>query len=114
MPLLSIITNQPLAGTERAAALRHLSASVAEALGKPERYVMVSYRHNPDMLFAGTDAPLAYLELKSIGLPGDRTSELSAALTEAAQAQLGVAADRVYIEFADAARHMWGWNGGTF
>jgi phenylpyruvate tautomerase PptA (4-oxalocrotonate tautomerase family) len=114
MPLLSIITNQPLAGTERAAALRHLSASVAEALGKPERYVMVSYRHNPDMLFAGSDAPLAYLELKSIGLPAERTGELSATLAEAMAEHLGVAPERVYIEFADAERPMWGWNGGTF
>ena len=75
---------------------------------------MVSYRHNPDMLFAGSDAPLAYLELKSIGLPGERTGELSALLADAMQQHLGVPADRVYIEFADAERHLWGWNGGTF
>jgi len=28
--------------------------------------------------------------------------------------ELGLPADRVYIEFADAPRSMWGWNGGTF
>ena len=26
----------------------------------------------------------------------------------------GIAGDRIYIEFADAPRRMWGWNGGTF
>lgn len=114
MPLLSVTTNQPLADSDRAAVLKTLSEAVATALGKPERYVMVSYRHNPDMLFGGDDAPLAYLELKSIGLPGARTGELSAALAQAMQTHLGIAADRVYVEFADAERHMWGWKGGTF
>ena len=114
MPLLSITTNQPLADADRPQALKQLSTSVAQALGKPERYVMVSYQHNPDMLFGASDAPLAYLELKSIGLPSDKTSALSACLAEAMQSHLGIPADRVYIEFADAQRHMWGWDGGTF
>lgn len=112
MPLLAVTTNRPLA--DRPAALKQLSEAVARMLGKPEQYVMVSYRHNPDMLFAGTDAPLAYLELKSIGLPADRTRDLSAGLADAVHGLLGIPADRVYIEFADAERHLWGWNGGTF
>jgi phenylpyruvate tautomerase len=114
MPLLSVTTNQPLAETDRPHVLKQLSETVAQALGKPEDYVMVGYRHNPDMLFAGSSAPLAYLELKSIGLPADKTHALSSVLAEAIESHLGVPADRVYIEFADAARHMWGWNGGTF
>ena len=114
MPLLSITTNQPLADADRPHTLKQLSATVAQVLGKPERYVMVSYQHNPDMLFGGSDAPLAYLELKSIGLPGDKTAALSASLANAVQDHMAIPADRVYIEFADAQRHMWGWDGGTF
>ena len=114
MPLLSIQTNQPITDDQRNDFLKRASTTVAEALGKPERYVMVAVIHNPAMLFGGTDEPLAYLELKSIGLPGDATSDLSRTLCELMQETLGIPADRVYIEFADAARHMWGWNGGTF
>ncbi|MEP6652860.1 MAG: phenylpyruvate tautomerase MIF-related protein [Myxococcales bacterium] len=29
-------------------------------------------------------------------------------------AALGVAKDRIYIEFADAAPHLWGYDGSTF
>ena len=112
MPLLKIQTNQQNA--DHAALLRDASATVAEMLGKPERYVMVSLEHNPHMVFAGDDAPLAYLELKSIALPGDRSRELSATLAGLMQRQLGVPPERVYIEFADATRHLWGWNGTTF
>jgi phenylpyruvate tautomerase PptA (4-oxalocrotonate tautomerase family) len=112
MPLLKIQTNQPPSDPSRL--LSRASALVAELLGKPERYVMVALEPNPSMLFGGDAAPLAYLELKSIGLPGDRTRELSAALTRLVEQDLGVAPDRVYIEFADAPRHLWGWNAATF
>jgi len=114
MPLLRIRTNVEVPPDRRSALLRQLSRGLAEALGKPERYVMVSFQHNPDMLFAGDSTPLAYLEVKSIRLPQDRTSELSAVLCRLINDQLGVSQDRIYIEFADAAAHLWGWNGATF
>ena len=94
--------------------VRELSRGLAAALGKPERYVMVSYRYVPDMLFAGDGTPLAYLEVKSIRLPHERTGELSGLLCRLINDQLGVSQDRIYIEFADAAANLWGWDGATF
>lgn len=114
MPLLKIHTNQSLDQTAQMALLQKASARVAELLGKPERYVMVSLTSSEAMLFAGNDAPLAYLELKSIGLPGDTTPTLSAALCQLIGEQLGIAQERIYIEFSDAERHLWGWDGHTF
>ncbi len=114
MPLLKIQTNREVAPEQRQPLLRQASAKVAELLGKPERYVMVSLEHNSEMLFGGDAAPLAYLELKSIGLPGDHTRELSAGLCHLIQDTLEIPTERVYIEFSDAARHLWGWNGETF
>ncbi len=114
MPLLRIQTNRTIGTEERSALLKQASVRLAGILGKPERYVMVSLEINPDMLFAGKDAPLAYLELKSIGLPGKRTAEISADLCDLLESALGIPGERVYIEFADAERHLWGWNSGTF
>lgn len=114
MPLLRIQTNQPIAPERRPALTARASALTAELLGKPERYVMVVLEGGRDMLFAGSDAPLACMELKSIGLPESETARLSQALSRLAKDELGVDADRVYIEFVDASRKMWGWNGGTF
>jgi phenylpyruvate tautomerase PptA (4-oxalocrotonate tautomerase family) len=114
MPLLRIETNVPRDGSAAADLLAAASRLVAESLAKPERYVMVSLHHNADMRFAASHEPLAYLELKSIGLPGDRTPELSAALSGFVEKWLGVPKDRTYIEFSDAPRHLWGWNAGTF
>ena len=112
MPLLTIETNARAATPS--AVVTEFSAAVASMLGKPESYVMVSLRHNPSMLFGGSDEPLAYLELKSLGLPRDRTAEFSATLCELVEKHLGVGAARTYVEFAGPERHMWGWNSATF
>ncbi len=114
MPYLLIQTNRTLAEAERGELLKAASRTVAEALGKPERYVMVALQDATPMVFAGEDSPLAYLELKSIGLPESRTAELSQILCDFIASRLDVPADRIYIEFADAPRAFWGWNGGTF
>ncbi len=114
MPLLKIQTNQALDSNRQNTLMSRASQELAEMLGKPERYIMVSVEHNPTMLFGGSDAPLAYLELKSIGLPASKTADFSRALANLLNDQLGLPADRVYIEFSDAPRAMWGWNGGTF
>jgi len=114
MPFLRIQTNKPLEPDAATALARTASARVADILGKPERYVMVSVEHNPAMQFAGSDAPLAYLELKSIGLPEPITASASRTLCELVNAATGIDPERVYIEFSDVPRKMWGWNNSTF
>lgn len=114
MPFLRIQTNHPLTGADARSLAGSASTLVAEQLGKPERYVMTSVETNPAMQFGGNDAPLAYLELKSIGLPESATADISKALCELVTSATGIASDRIYIEFTDAPRKMWGWNGGTF
>ena len=114
MPFLRIQTNHNLNEAEASALAGKASQLVSEQLGKPERYVMVSVENNPAMQFAGSDAPLAYLELKSIGLPESATCTLSAALCQLLASETGIEPERVYIEFMDAPRKMWGWNSSTF
>lgn len=114
MPMLTIQTNVEMDGKAIQNLITRASADVAAELGKPERYVMVALQTRQDMLFAGTDAPLAYLELKSIGLQESQTQGLSASLAQIVDEHMNIPADRVYIEFSCAPRKMWGWNGGTF
>lgn len=114
MPYLMIQTNQPVGHGAGKDLMDKASARVAELLGKPERYVMVGLHAGVPMVFGGSDDPAVYMELKSIGLPANRTAELSEALAEFARQELAVGRERVYIEFADAERRMWGWNGATF
>ncbi|MDQ6958376.1 MAG: phenylpyruvate tautomerase MIF-related protein [Mariprofundaceae bacterium] len=114
MPYLSIQTNVLMDDVGQETLLRKASQTVASVLGKPESYVMINLDSGNTMLFAGSDAPLAYLQLKSLGLPEVQTSIFSQALCELMQTELGIDSGRVYIEFSGPERHMWGWNGGTF
>ena len=114
MPTLIIKTNAGLARIDLGELLKTVSSAVAEMLGKPERYVMVMLEPNPHMCFGGDESPLAYLELKSLGLPEGRTQEFSATLCGLMQQHLGVPPERIYIEFASPDRHLFGFNAGTF
>lgn len=114
MPYLKIQTNQTVSAEQAQSLIGKASALVAEQLGKPEKYVMVALAPPVPMLFAGSDAPTAYLELKSIGLPNSHTRDFSQALCSLIESELAISQKRVYIEFSDATRAMWGWNGSTF
>jgi phenylpyruvate tautomerase PptA (4-oxalocrotonate tautomerase family) len=114
MPVLKIQTNVEIPEEAKKRLLHDASTQVAAILGKPERYVMVILEPNPHMLFSADNSPLAYLELKSIGLPSEQTGSISEGLSALINQHLSVPSDRVYIEFANAERHMWGWSGGTF
>ncbi|HIA07907.1 MAG TPA: hypothetical protein EYN73_02280 [Chromatiaceae bacterium] len=114
MPLLSIQSNHEINASERDAAIGELSSQIASMLGKPESYVMVNIQHNPAMSFGGSRDPLVYIELKSLGMDENRTTEFSATLCGLVNEIFSIPADRVYIEFSSGPRHMWGWNGTTF
>ena len=114
MPFLKIQTNQSLQDTQQQQLLSDASQLVASELGKPENYVMVAIEPPMPMFFAGNTEPTAYLELKSIGLSENKTKDLSSALCSLITQTTNINKDRIYIEFADAPRAMWGWNGGTF
>lgn len=114
MPLLKIQTNQPVDEMEITGLMKKASTLVATELGKPESYVMIAFEPPQPMLFAGSDEPLAYLELKSIGLQEEQTKNLSVNLCQFVGDELKIPAERIYIEFSNAPRKMWGWNGGTF
>ena len=114
MPYLTIQTNKEIDEKTGYQLMKQASKMVSEILGKPETYVMVALPPAIPMLFAGSDESLAYLELKSIGLPQEATSSISSALCSLINISLGIAQERIYIEFANAERTMWGWNGRTF
>jgi phenylpyruvate tautomerase PptA (4-oxalocrotonate tautomerase family) len=114
MPTLRIVTNVDVPAEDRAAFLTRASRGVAEMLGKPESYVMVILETGRDMLFAGTSAPTAYVELKSLGLAETKTTDYSGRLCDLLADALGIPGERTYIEFASPPRHLFGWNHATF
>jgi phenylpyruvate tautomerase len=114
MPYLKIQTNLPLTEKAEQTVLRSASALVASELGKPEEFVMIALQPDTPMFFAGSDDPVAFLELKSIGLPARKTKKLCQALCALIEEHLGISSERVYVKFITVKHGMWGWKGDTF
>jgi len=112
MPCLFVHTNVSV--EDVSGFLARVSAETADVLGKPESYAMVKLSDQQPMLFAGSNEPLAFVELKSLWLSTDRTAYLSDRICTLLGRELGVDATRIYIEFAAPERAMFGWSGGTF
>ena len=114
MPCLKIQTNTAVQPNQRADLLSQASRIVSDHLDKDEKYFMGLILPELDMVFAGSDSPLALLELRALGLPAEKTNDLSYDLCALVHTSLGIPEDRIYVEFGDVPRGMWGWNGGVF
>ncbi|QDZ39579.1 hypothetical protein FRE64_06330 [Euhalothece natronophila Z-M001] len=94
--------------------LKTLSGKLSKHLGKPESYVMTALQPDVSMTFSGTTDPVCYIEIKNVGsMKPDQTRSMSEDFCQEVEKNLGVPANRTYIEFADAKGAMWGWNGST-
>jgi phenylpyruvate tautomerase PptA (4-oxalocrotonate tautomerase family) len=114
MPFLAIATNAEISAKTEGMLLKEASKAVASGTGKPEQYVLVRINAGQPLLFAGTNGPAAFLEVKSIGFPANGVKNLASALCELVMKHLGVPGDRTYIVFEDVKASMWGHDGKTF
>jgi len=111
MSYLKIQTNLPIGKKSQQSIMRSASSLVSRELGKSQELVLVALEADTTMLFDGTDDPVAFLELKSVGLPARRTKTLSQDLCELIKEHLGISRDRVYLKFVTGNRGMWGFKG---
>ena len=114
MPLLRLETSVTLPEDKRKALLASLSKAVAETIGKPEQYVMVT-ASQAVMLMSGKPVDGAFVDLRSIGGLSDEVNrKLSQHVCKLLKDTLGVSPDRVYLNFTEVDAGNWGWNGSTF
>jgi phenylpyruvate tautomerase PptA (4-oxalocrotonate tautomerase family) len=91
-----------------------LSRIVAEAIGKPEDYVMVTVSQAA-ILMSGKPGEAAFVDLRSIGgFSHDVNRQLSQKLCRLLHESLGVPESRIYLNFTEVAASNWGWKGATF
>lgn len=114
MPYLSIETNKKLTSGDFTHKMERASTFISELLDKPEKWVMLSIKPGVSLMFDGNRKPAAYVELKSIGLDPERCAEYADALCNFIEKEFDIPCDRIYIEFKNVERTMFGWNRGTF
>ena len=114
MPLLKLETTVALSDEKKKTVLAALSKAIAETIGKPEQYVMVTASQSA-MLMSGKAGEAAFVDIRSIGgLNGETNRKLSQQICKLLKESLGIAPDRVYLNFSDVDAGNWGWNGSTF
>ena len=114
MPLLKLETTVDLTEEKRTGLLKSLSRIVAEVIGKPESYVMVSAAPAA-MLMAGESGNAAFVDIRSIGaLSPEVNRKLSKGVCTELSETLAIPSDRIYLNFSELGAAEWGWKGSTF
>ncbi len=114
MPLLKLETTVTLSDAQRQQLLASLSKTVAETIGKPEQYVMVSIGPAA-MLMSGKPGDAAFVDIRSVGgLRAEVNRQLSEKVCALLTKALHVPQNRIYLNFTELPGANWGWNGDTF
>ncbi|MGD0815472.1 MAG: phenylpyruvate tautomerase MIF-related protein [Verrucomicrobiota bacterium] len=114
MPLLKLETTVLLPEDKRQALLASLSKIVAETIGKPQQYVMVT-ASQAAMQMSGSPGEAALVEVRSIGgLSREVNKNISQKICKLLNESLGVPQNRIYLNFTEISAGHWGWNGDTF
>ncbi len=114
MPLLILETTVVLPEDKRQALLASLSKIVAETIGKPQQYVMVT-AGQAAMQMSSSPGDAAFVDVRSIGgLADDVNRKLSQKVSLLLHDSLGIPPNRIYLNFTDVQASHWGWNGSTF
>ena len=114
MPLIKMETSAPLTDTEMSTLASALSRIAAEAIGKPESYVMAVI--SPSVIsMAGEVGPAAFLDVRSIGgLNQSVNREISKRVAMLLEERLNIPKNRIYLGFTSVTGAEWGYNGSTF
>ena len=114
MPLLRIQTNVAVSEDKADALLSQGTDLIVNVMNKPREYVQVVLGPEVAIAFAGSRVASAFVELRSLGLPEDTAKLLSEKICDLLEVELAIPPARVFINFFDFPRPMWGWNGKTF
>ncbi|MBD3391707.1 MAG: hypothetical protein GF418_06575 [Chitinivibrionales bacterium] len=114
MPLLSLKTSAAIEDGQKTKLLGQLSKIVADDLGKPVQYVMVTIEQ-ADIVHARDASPAAFVDVRSIGgLNADVNATMCGHVCLLLGEELGILPERVYMNFVDVPASSWGTNGGVF
>ena len=115
MPYFTIETNKKIDNGHANKIIKNISRFLSNLLGKDEKLFMISIKPGTQMLYGGSPDPLlAFVELKSIGLSKEQASKYSLPICEFIESEIGIRADRIYVDFTDIDPSMFAWNKATF
>lgn len=114
MPVLTVHTTASIDDGAVFTLLTACSTTLAEAMGQPEAYVMTLFERADAMTMSGTSDPSCLVDVRSVvELTADQTTAITGRLCALVSDHLSVEPNRVFVNFTDFRRAMWGFNGAT-
>lgn len=113
MPVIRLETNIILEKNNKKAFSAKLSSFASKILAKPESVMMIILMDGINICFAGGEDPAAMIEIGSVGLGHDKCGELTEKICGFIKNELGIEAERTYIEFRNLDPKMFGCNNKT-
>ena len=116
MPTFILNSNVPKPNPEKIEKIQHDATTIlSEQIGKSPDFVMTVLNFDQDLSFGNSSDSCAYAEVKNVGaLNPELTNSMSRDLCTLISSSLNVSEEKIYIEFQESERHLWGWNGKTF
>ena len=116
MPTFILNSNVPKLDSLKIEKIQHDATTIlSEQIGKSPDFVMTVLNFEQDLSFGNSSEPCAYAEVKNVGtLNPNLTNSMSRELCRHIFSILNISEDKIYIEFQESERHLWGWNGKTF
>ncbi len=114
MPVVRATLSKPVGPADRLSLMQELSVAVAEGTGKSPQHIQVILSPDVPMIFGATEAPNAYVEVKSIGEYTDKgRATIIRKICEVLNAR-GIPGDRIYVELMVGEKPLWGTAGKPY
>lgn len=113
MPFIETKTNVKITEEKEKRIKELLGEAISIIPGKSERWLMLNFKDNQRMYFAGESSPVCYAEVNLFGkASGEALEALTKRLCEIYESELGVSPGNTYVKYEEVDN--WGWNGGNF
>lgn len=113
MPFINLKTNKTISDATAESLKAQFGKAIEIIPGKSESWLMTAFESEVKMYFKGSDEDCAMIEVEIFGSCSESAKEaMTAEVTKIVGSQLGIAADRIYVKYAEVSS--WGWNGGNF
>ena len=116
MPTFILHYNLPNIKSNKLGVLQGCARSIlSEEIGKSPDFVLTMINFCENMSFGDSPAYCAFVEVKNVGkINPEITSLISKRLCSLISDFLEIEEEKIYIEFQESERHLWGWDGKTF
>lgn len=113
MPFIRVTANKRIEKSDADLLTRELGRCISAIEGKTERWLMLEFKGETMMAFAGVDSACAMVEVDLFGpAKAEEKEKLTEYICTEVNAALGIPTDRIYVRYLET--DTWGFDGHNF